>query len=94
MKNILQKITKKEPRKYSTSAYLIALSKRTVKKSGGHRRKNTLYIFKNKEEKQYQNNDTEDLFVVIIYLIEAFKMRLLSVAESLGSPERSNSIFK
>ena len=51
------------------------------------------YIFKVKE-KQYQNNGTENLFVVIIYLIEAFKMRLLSIAGSFESPKRSNSTLK
>ena len=45
-----------------------------------------IYIFKAKERKQYQNNGTENLFVVIMYLIEAFKMRLLSIAESFESP--------
>ena len=44
-----------------------------------------IYIFKAKERKQYQNNGTENLFVVIMYLIEAFKMRLLSMAESFES---------
>ena len=29
-----------------------------------------------------------------MYLIEAFKMRLLSIAESFESPKRSNSTFK
>ena len=31
---------------------------------------------------QYQNNSIENLFVAIIYLIEAFKIRLLSIAKS------------
>ena len=55
--------------------------------------KNTLYIlyiFKAKEGKQYQNNGNENLFAVIIYLIEAFKVRLLSTAESFESSKRSN----
>ena len=60
----------------------------------GRRRKNTLYIFKAKEGKQCQKNGTENLFVVITYLIEAFKMRLLSIAERFESPKRSNSTFK
>ena len=49
---------------------------------GRRRKKKRIYIFKVKERKQYQNNGTENLFVVIIYLIETFKMRLLSIAES------------
>ena len=53
-----------------------------------------IYIFKAKERKQYQNNGTENLFLVIIYLIESFKMRLLSTAESSESPKRSHSTFK
>ena len=54
-----------------------------------------IYIFKAKERKQYQNNSTENLFVVIKYLIEkVFKMRLLSIAGSFESPKRSNSTFK
>ena len=62
---------------------------------GGSQRKYIyIYIFKAKERKQYQNNGTENLFVVIMYLIEAFKMRLLSIAESFESPKRSNSTFK
>ena len=60
----------------------------------GRRRKNSLYIFIAKERKQYQNNGTENIFVDIIYLIEAFKMRLLSIAESFESPKRSNSTFR
>ena len=56
--------------------------------------KKWIYIFKVKERKQYQNNGTENLFVVIIYLKEAFKMRLLSIAGSFESPRRSNSTFK
>ena len=35
-----------------------------------------IYIFKAKERKQYQKNCAENLFVVIIYLMEALKMRL------------------
>ena len=51
-------------------------------------------MFEAKEGKQYHDNDTENLFVVIIYLIEAFKMRLLSIAETFEPPKRSNSTFK
>ena len=96
MKNILQRDNQKETRKYSTSTYLTALSNRTVKKEsgGGGRQGKKMNIFKAKERKQYQNNCTENLFVVIMYLIEAFKIRLLSIAESFKSPKRSNSIFK
>ena len=53
-----------------------------------------IYIYKAKERKQYQKNGTENLFVVIMHLIEAFKMRLLSIAESLESPKRSNLTIK
>ena len=56
--------------------------------------KKWIYIFKAKERKQYQNNGTENLFIFIMYLIEAFKMRLWSTAESFESPKRSNSTFK
>ena len=87
-----KEITKKETRKYSTSTYLTALSNTTVKKVGrgdGRHWKDTIYIFKAKEGKQYQNNGTENLFVVIMYLIEAFKMRLLSIAESFESQKQS-----
>ena len=52
------------------------------------------YIFKAKEIKQYQNNGTEDISVVIIYLTEASKLRLLSIVESFESPKRRNSTFK
>ena len=58
------------------------------------RGKKWICIFKAKDRKQYQRNGTENLFVVIMYLIEAFKMRLLSITESLESPKRSNSTFK
>ena len=47
-----------------------------------------------KLKKQYQNNGPENLFVFIMYLIEAFKMRFLSIAGSFESPKRSNSTFK
>ena len=53
-----------------------------------------MYIFKAKEGKQTQNSGTENLIVVNIYLIEAFKMRLLSIPESFESPKRSNWTFK
>ena len=53
-----------------------------------------IYLKLKKERKQYQNNGTENLFVVNIYLIEAFTMRLLSIAESFESPKRNNSTFK
>ena len=92
-----KEITKKETRKYSTSTYLKALSNRTVKKSGGgvgRRRKNVLYIFEAKEGKQYQNNGTEYLFVIIIYSIETVKMRLLSIAESFESPKKKQFDFQ
>ena len=81
MKNILQRETKKETRKYSTSTYLTVLSNRIVKKESGvvdAGGKKWIYMFKAKERKQYEKNGTENLFVVIMYLIEeAFKTRLL-----------------
>ena len=92
-----KEITKKETRKYSTSTYLTALSNRTVKRVGRGwtpEGKKWIYIFKAKGKKQYQNNGTENLFVIIMYLIEAFKMRLLLIARSFESPKRSNSTFK
>ena len=97
MKISYKEITKKETRKYSISTYLTAVSNRTVKKEsggGGSQRKKNEYIFKAKERKQYQNNGTENLFAVIMYLIEAFKMRLLSIAGRFESPKRSNLTFK
>ena len=53
-----------------------------------------MYIFKAKKGKQYQNNGTESLFVITIYLIELFEMRLLRIAESFESPKKSKSTFK
>ena len=53
-----------------------------------------MYIFKAKEGKQLQNNGIENLFVVIIYLIETSKMSVLSIAESLESSKKSNLTFK
>ena len=53
-----------------------------------------MYMFKAKEGKQLQKNGTENLFVVVIYLIETSKMSLLSIAESLESSKRSNLTFK
>ena len=90
-------ITKKETRKNITSTYLTALSNRTVKnvrRGWTLEEKNWIYIFKAEERKQYQNNGTENLFIVIMYLIEPFKMRLLSMAESSESPKKSKSTFK
>ena len=58
------------------------------------RGKKWIYVSKAKERKQYQNNGNENLFVVIIYLIEVFKMRLLSIAGSFESQKRSNLTFK
>ena len=85
----IQKINEKEKtRKYSTSTYLTALSNRTVRKVGrgwtpGGKSE---YIYLKLKKENNQNNGTENLFVVIMYLIEAFKMRLLSIAESFESP--------
>ena len=67
-----KEITKKETRKYRTSRHLTALSNTTVKQfewGDEPQKNNTLYIFKAKEGKQYQGNGTENLFVVIMYLI-------------------------
>ena len=95
-KILYKEITKKDTRKYSTSTYVTALSNRTVKKesgAGGPQRKK-MNIYLKLKKKQYQNNGTKNLFVVIMYSIEAFKMRLLSIARSFESPKRSNSTFK
>ena len=86
MKNILHRDKQKRDKKIQHKPYLTALSNRTVKKVG--RRGGA-------DVRTYQNNGTENLFVVIIYLIEAFKMRLLLlIAESSESPKRSNLTFK
>ena len=78
-------INKKETRKYSTSHISLLSRIEQWKKLGGGWG----------VVRTYQNNGTENLFVVIIYLIEAFKMRLLLlIAESSESPKRSNSTFK
>ena len=61
---------------------------------GGCQREKNEYIYLKLKKKQYQNSGTENLFVVIMYLIEAFKMRLLSIAGGFESPKRSNSTFK
>ena len=53
-----------------------------------------IYIFKAKERKQQRNNGTENLFVVLIYLIKASTVRLLWIAENFESPKRINSTFK
>ena len=80
-------INKKETRKYSTSHISLLSRIEQWKKLGGGWGGGVV--------RTYQNNGTENLFVVIIYLIEAFKMRLLLlIAESSESPKRSNSTFK
>ena len=103
MKNILQRDNHKRDKKIQRKHISHCSFKWDIeKKSGvgwggggaGRRRKNSLYIFIAEEGKQYQNNGTENIFVDIIYLIEAFKMRLLSIAESFESPKRSNSTFR
>ena len=78
-KTFYKVVNKKETRKYSTNTYPNAPSNRTLKKlvGSGCQRK----------------NGTENLCAVIMYLIEAFKMRL-STAESFESPKWSNSTFK
>ena len=50
-----------------------------------------IYIFFFLKLKQYENNITENMFVVIMYLKEAFKRRLLLIVESFESPKRRNS---
>ena len=79
-------INKKETRKYSTSHISLLSRIEQWKKLGGGWG----------VVRTYQNNGTENLFVVIIYLIEVFKMRLLLllIAESSESPKKSNSTFK
>ena len=95
-KIVYKKITIKKTVKYSTNTNLTALSNGTVKKAesgedaGG---KKWIYIFKAKERKQYKNNGTESLFVVIIYLTEAFKMRFLWIAESSESSKKQKCYF-
>ena len=83
-------INKKETRKYSTSHIsLLSRIEQWKKLGGGGGGGGGVDV------RTYQNNGTENLFVVIIYLIEAFKMRLLLlIAESSESPKRSNSTFK
>ena len=89
IKNILHSDKQKRDKKIQHKPYLTALSNRTVKKVGRRRGGGGVDV------RTYQNNGTENLFVVIIYLIEAFKMRLLLlIAESSESPKRSNSTFK
>ena len=87
-------MTKNETKKYSTSTCITVLSNRTMKKESGgrgHQRKNEfIYLKLNKEN----NIRTMVLKIYLHSLIEAFKMRLLSTAESLESPKRSNSTFK
>ena len=84
IKNILHRDKQKRDKKIQYKPYLTALSNRTVKK-----------VRRGVDVRAYQNNGTENLFVVIIYLIEAFKIRLLLlIAESSESPKRSNSTFK
>ena len=61
--------TKRQPKKRqeNTSTNLTTLSNTTVKK--------VIKQYQNNVRKQYQNNGTENLLVVIIYLIEALKMK-------------------
>ena len=99
MKNILQRDNQKRDKKIQPkhiSHCSLKKSNEKGREGGGRwREKMNIYIFKAKERKQYQNNSTENLFVVIKYLIEkVFKMRLLSIAGSFESPKRSNSTFK
>ena len=74
MKNVLQTDSQKRD-KESTNTYLTALSNKTVKKvggEGGHRSEKNEYLKLIKES----NIRTMVLkIVVIIYLIEAFKVR-------------------
>ena len=98
MKNILQKDNQKRDEKiqhkHISHCSLKQNSEKRVGRGWTPEGKKWIYIFKAKEKKQYQNNGTENLFVVIMYLIEAFKMRLLSIAGSFESPKRSNSTFR
>ena len=83
MKNILQrdnqKRDKKIQHKHIPHCSLKQDSEKRVGRGWTPEGKKWIYIFKAKERKQYQNNSTENLFIVIMYLIEAFKMRLLSI---------------
>ena len=81
MKNILQKYNQKRDKKiHHKHIYHSALKynseKRVGRKVGANKRK------------QYQNTGNENLFVVIMYLIEVFKMRLLSEQEVLNHQKK------
>ena len=98
MKNILQRDNQKRDKKIQPkhiSHCSLKKSNEKGREGGGRwREKMNIYIFKAKERKQYQNNGTQNLFVVIIYLIETFKIRLLLIAERFESPKRNNPTFK
>ena len=47
-----------------------------------------IYIYKVTQSKQYQNNGTENLFLVITYLTEVLKMRLLLIAKSFFNHQK------
>ena len=91
-KNILQRDNQKRGKKIQQKHISHCPLKKSNEKSwegvdaGGKR---WTFIFQTKEGKQYQSNGTENLFVVIAYLIEAFKMRLLLIAESAESPKEA-----
>ena len=98
MKNILQRDSRKRDvkiqHKYLSRCSLKYNSEKSWEWRWRTEEKKSMYMFKAKEGKQLQNNGTENLFVVIIYLIETSKMSLLSIAESLKSSKRSNLTFK
>ena len=89
IKNVLHRDKQKRHKKITAQAHISLLSRIEQWKmlGGGSGRVDV---------RTYQNNGTENLFVVIIYLIEVFKMRLLLllIAESSESPKKSNSTFK
>ena len=99
IKNILQRERQpKKRQKNIAQAHISLLSQieqwKKSREGVDARGKKWINIFEAKERKQYQNNGTENLFVVITYLIVTFKMRLLSIVQIFESPKRSNSTFK
>ena len=98
MKNIYKDKTKKEARKAQAHISLLSQIEQWKKSQDGVDAggKNWICIFKAKERKQYQSKGKmvlKNLFIAIIYFIEAFKMRLLSIADSFDLAKRSNSTF-
>ena len=72
MKSILQRDKHKYSTRNTAQAHISLLSQIELSKKNQEgvdaRGKKRTYIFKAKERKQYQNNGTENLFVVVMYL--------------------------